>query len=132
MFGYLMQTKLIHTLASLCTTTRCSPHLRSRPRITRHLRDLRTAFCARSCKRASENTPSTSLGELRASPGPYHLISSGVQDFACVRNPIQTLVVADLIATGPTMKIVRVLVACLVVEVYKDIVAPPKWCSDCT
>jgi hypothetical protein len=74
----------------------------------------------------SENCPSTSLGELRASPGPYHLISSGVQDFACVRNPIQTLVVADLIATGPTMKIVRVLVACLVVEVYKDIVAPAK------
>jgi hypothetical protein len=54
---------LIYATESLCITTTCSPHSRGLMGSRSHPRSHMVAFYARSCKRTSENTPSTHSGE---------------------------------------------------------------------
>src|SRR5215216_1332452 len=60
---HLIGPRLIHALGSLCTTTTCRPLPRRLSGLRSHPRGSRSTLYARSCKRTSQNTPSTHSGE---------------------------------------------------------------------
>jgi hypothetical protein len=61
-FGCPIGSGFIHITESLCATTTCSPNPYGVRGPRSHLRALRAAFYARSCKRTSENSTSTHSG----------------------------------------------------------------------